>query len=397
MSKDDLYHILGVSKNSSQDDIKKAYKKKAMEYHPDKTNGDKAKEEHFKKINEAYGVLNDPKKKQMYDQFGVVDGQQGGGGAGVDIGDIFANMFGGGGMPGMRSQGPGGFSFVFMGDDNQPDDIFRSFFEGGMPNRRQPRPCDTINVPVDISDIYYGRVKKVEFELLDQCNKCQGSGAADPSCVIKCMACNGQGKMSQQMGPFFVQTMMCGNCGGQGTTIKNNKVCQGCKGQKTMYAKKYFELNIPKGIPNGHEVRMDGKGAYDEQIQKNRDIVFKFHWDIKPPYMVDQANMNVIYEMQVPLEDILAGFERKVTVYNEEFTFKADHYLNPSKRIVLDEMGLFDSKKKKNGDLILNIKVDFSDNDKLVKYNDILRKIFKRPAKEEKADTEEKNVINLTR
>lgn len=398
---DDLYNLLNVSKDASQEEIKKAFKKKAMECHPDKTNGDKSKEELFKKINDAYGVLSNPEKRQMYDQFGIVDGQPGGGGPGgggipPDFADILNGMFGGMGMGGpgrggRAHMGPGGFSFVFMGDEgggmsgDPHDDAFHPFFGmggGPRPRPQQPRRADMIEVEIDINDIFYGKTKKVEFELLDQCNKCEGTGAADPSFIVKCMTCNGAGKVHQQMGPFFMQSATCPSCAGQGSTIKNNKHCLTCKGKKTVFHKKAFELKLPKGITNNHEVRMDKKGSFDEQLKGYRDMIFKFKYNIQPPYSLDE-DMNVHFELTVPIEDLLSGFERKVQIYNEEFTIVSEHYFNPNRKISLDGLGVQNLKKNKTTDLILHVKVEYGECEKLIKYNDIIRKVLKKPSKEE--------------
>lgn len=383
----ELYDTLGISKGATPEEVKKAFRRKAMECHPDKHPG---KDAEFKKVNEAYSILTDPDKRRMYDQFGVTNDQGGGmpgGPGGVDLNDILQSMFGGGGggfpgmggmpgmhgmpgMPGMGGGGPGGFSFVFMGEDDGPshDEIF---------GRRQARECDTINIPVDICDIFYGKTKKVEFELLDQCAKCTGTGAADPSFVMKCLTCNGKGSVTQQMGPFFAQSVRCHNCAGNGSSIKNNKICQTCKGQKTVYNKRGFELKIPKGIPNNHELRMDEKGAYDERIKKNKDILFRFQHEVRQPYEIDVEG-NVIYTYKIPIDDLLAGFEKKVMIYNEEYTIQSDHYVNPNKNITVPQMGTFNIKKAKQMDLIIKLVPDYTDSERLIKYNDVLRKIFKK-------------------
>lgn len=383
----ELYDTLNLSKNASPDEIKKAFRKKAIECHPDKHAGDKDKEAEFKKINEAYSILSDPDKRKMYDQFGITDANQGGGGpGGVDLNDILKGMFGGmggmPGMPGMGGGGPGGFSFVFMnGDEDQPEmpgDFMHNFFGGGGgPRQRQQKLADVIDIPVDICDIYYGKTKKVEFELLDLCNKCNGTGAADPAFVVKCLTCNGKGSITQQMGPFFAQSVRCHSCAGSGSTIKNNKICQTCKGNKTVYNKRSFELKIPKGIPNGHEIRMEDKGAYDERIKKNKDMLFRFRWEVGFPYEIE-SDGTVRYNYHIPLEDLLAGFEKTIKIYNEDVLLKSDHYINPNNQVVVQGMGIFNMKKNKHMDLMIKLTPIYNDNERLVKYNDVVRKIFKK-------------------
>lgn len=384
MTDSKLYNTLGVSKSATPEEIKKAFRKKAIELHPDKHAGDKKKEEQFKEINEAYSVLSDPEKRKRYDQFGTIDNA---GGMATDINDILKEMFGGGMMGG----GGGTFS-VFMNGDDVGEDIFQSFFGGGG-HPRQKLQADIVDVNIDICDIYYGKTSKVEFELLDLCGKCNGLGASDASGIIKCMTCNGQGSLTQQIGPFFMQTVKCGSCGGTGSSIKSSKVCQTCKGEKTVYNKKHFELKIPKGIANNYELKMDEKGSYDMRAKKHKDILFRFHYDIKYPYEIDRDN-NVTYNLKISLEDILAGFEKSITLYNEEYKIKLDHYINPNEPIVIPHMGI----NKKN--LIIKLQVEFGDSDRLVKYNDIMRKIFKRPKQEsgvEKESSSTKNkVLNIT-
>lgn len=399
----ELYKLLNIPCTASQDEVKKAFRKKAVELHPDKHNGDKTKEEEFKKINEAYTILSDPEKRKRYDQFGVVDETMTAG-MPTDINDILKGMFGmdiGGG-------GGNGFSFVFMNGDegghgmnmnNPHEDIFGSFF-GGFPGMRgggHQRLADIVEIPIDICEIYYGKTKKVEFEMLDLCGKCRGTGAADPSAVIKCLTCNGKGNITQQIGPIFVQTSKCHSCNGAGTTIKNNKICQGCKGQKTVYTKKVFELKVPKGIPVNHEIHMPEKGAYEERIKKNKDLVFKFRYDIKPPYTLE--DLDVIYTLSLPIEDLLTGFEKNITLYNEEYLLKSEKYFNPNNSHIIDGMGLQNIKRpNKQGNLIIKFNIEFTESERLKKYNDVLRKILKKTKPDdgdEQPGEKSNKIINL--
>lgn len=282
---------------------------------------------------------------------------------------------------------------MFMNEEmSGGQDFMQDFF--GQSAKRQ-KPSDMIEIPVDICDVFYGKSKKVEFEMLDQCSKCDGTGAADPSFVIKCMTCGGKGSMTQQIGPFFAQSVRCGSCAGTGTTIKNNKICQCCKGKKTVYSKRAFELKIPKGIPDGHETRMDSKGAFDERLGCNKDMIFKFKREIKPPYSVDNDG-NVTLTVPITLDELLIGFEKKLQIYNETHVLKSEHYFNPDNVIKLDGMGIFSIKKNRPMDLNIRFVVQYSDSDRLVKYNDVLRKVIK---KETTTNTEcdEKHIIHITK
>jgi DnaJ-class molecular chaperone len=376
MQNQDLYDALKISKGASTDEIRKAFKRQAMEYHPDKTAGDKEKEEQFKKINEAYSVLSDPQKRDMYDKFGVVDGGAGGG-PGPDISDLFKNMFnGGGGMPG----GGGGFSFVFGGGPpggggGGMEDILGQMFGGGGGPGRQSQQHELIDVPISLTELYHGTTKKIEFEILDMCHKCQGSGAQDPSHILKCMMCKGEGHVNIQINHFMTTTVTCDSCGGQGTTIKNNKFCSSCNGKKTQYTKKTFELAIPKGISNGHAVRMNGKGSWNEQTKQHGVMVFRIIHNIQPPFSLQGSDVS--YKMDVTLDELLCGFEKEIDLYGEKKKVISPGYFNPSKPHVTPGKGLPTSKKN-NGNFVINWNVIFEDSPRLAKYNDVFQKVMKR-------------------
>ena len=402
---DDLYNVLGVDRNASQEDIKKAFRKKAVQCHPDKHPGDASKEEEFKRLNDAYMVLSDQDKRSRYDMFGETDDM---GAGGVPMADIFKGMFGmdiggAGGGP-----GNGGFSFVFMGDGPQDphQHIFEQMFGGGGGGRGGPpqrKPVDAIDVPIELHDVFHGTTKKVEFELLDQCHKCNGTGASDPSAVINCMTCNGSGRVAQQMGPFFVQSATCPNCGGKGNTIRANKVCTTCKGQRTHFTKRMFELKIPKGIPNHYEIKMDDKGSYDERLKGNRDMLFRFVYAVPSNIALEMRRegggtepvYDVVYTLPITLEDVLAGFEKKINLYKDEYTIKSEAYFNPSNPFVVEGKGLPCMKRaNRQGNLIFKFVVEFNNNEKLRKHNEVMRKVLKRPQVSGDAENDKTIIVN---
>jgi molecular chaperone DnaJ len=371
----DLYATLNVSRDASPDDIKRAFKRLAVENHPDKNQGCKDKEERFKSINQAYSVLSDPQKRQMYDQYGTADPAA----APPDLNEILRGMFGGGmpgmhGMPGMQA-GQGGFNFVFM--DGAPD-IFEQIFGGGQHKREHPKNhnADIVEVTVDINDIHYGNNKRVEFDLLELCGACQGSGASDPSQVMKCITCKGKGEVVQQIGPFM-NRLRCPSCSGNGSAIK--RACTSCKAQKTVYNKKVFDLRLPKGIPNGHEVRMPGRGGYNVATKGTKDMVFKFKHDIQAPYSLDPHG-NVLYEVPITIEELVGGFNKTVKLYRDDTTLASDRYFNPERPIVLKGKGIHSMQTGEPTDMHLVFKIEFVDSERLTKYKDIFHKIFKRAA-----------------
>lgn len=420
---EDYYNLLGVSKDAAPEEIKKAYKKMAIACHPDKQPDNPDAEGQFKKINEAYSVLSDADKRRMYDQFGA-EGLQGmagmsgmsgmSGGAGVDINEILKGMFGSGGFPGAHGAFPGrggpgpdqGFSFVFQTDGGGggafPDDLFGSMFGGGFPFGAGPGgrgggrklPPDVVEIPIDINDIFYGNNKKVEFEMLELCGQCGGCGAQDQSHIIKCVSCKGSGHMMQQIGPFFTQKTKCTGCGGEGSSIKNNKFCQKCNGDKTMYNKKIFEFKLPKGVPNGHEIKMEKKGSYDPATKQYKDILFKFKYNIAEPYVLDD-HMNVVYNIKLTIDELLGGFSKNIKVYREDMILQSERYFNPNKSIIVKGQGLYSNKKSKSSDLVFKFNVEFTDNERLSKYNDILQKVLKKEPVT--TDKDAKNVIDISK
>lgn len=395
----DLYERLNVPRTASIEDVKKSFKKLAIQFHPDKCRNEATdvkaeKEETFKKLNEAYCVLSDPDRKARYDQFGTTDDPPQMGGDGVNMNDIFQNIFGNG-APGANI--PGGFSFVFMDGNGQRTEMggnggfanfggmppgFEALFGGGGRQHSQQRnKQDTIEVGIDINDIYYGETKKVEFEMLELCEPCKGSGAQDPSHLLKCMTCQGVGALHQQVGPFLTQSVPCHSCAGHGTTVQHNKQCQKCKGKKTIYVKKVFELKLPRGIPNNYEVVMEGKGAYNNETRRNNDMRFKFVYNIQEPYKLDDEK-NVLMTVRVTLEELLGGFVKEMSLYKETLTLTSEHYFNPTKTIIIQGKGLYDMHAEKQRDLHIHFQVEYSENERYKRYSDVLRKILKTPQKD---------------
>jgi len=255
MSKRDYYEVLGINKNATESEIKVAFRKKAMEFHPDRNKSPDA-EAKFKEVNEAYEVLSDPKKKQMYDQYGhnAFNGQQGGYGGGQGGGgfeDIFSQFFGG--------QGGGG-----EGDDL--GDIFSQFFGGSRRStsgRYSNRINKNIEVQINISvcEAAKGVVKKISYEYKTNCPHCHGTGAQNPNDIKTCPQCHGRGKVIQEVNtPFGRQRyeQTCSHCHGRGKII--TEACSHCHGRGYVTSKNEQEINIPAGIENGSIFKVGGGG-----------------------------------------------------------------------------------------------------------------------------------------
>jgi molecular chaperone DnaJ len=385
----DLYDLLGIARNASPEDVKKAYRKLALKLHPDK-NPDQTPEmqEKFKRVTEAYTVLSDSEKRDHYDRFGTVDGMGSGAGMSMDINEIFKDFFGDMGGPG------GGFSFSFGGGGG-----------GGMPfgfngfgNQGRGSPSmrpEVLQVPISLSDIYYGDTKKINYEILDKCHVCDGRGAADPKDLLLCVRCKGEGMIQQQMSPFMVACTTCPSCNGNGSAIKNGKVCTHCKGQKNAYYKRTFDIKLPKGIPDGHQFRLQGKGSYNVKEKQNGDLILIFKYSIEPQFQVD-SNGDVFTELTLSLPDLFCGFKKELSIYNKQLQVFSKQYFDYNIPKVIPNFGLPHFKKPNNGNLIIKFKIAGYDPEKLAKYQEVFYKVFKREPVTKPEDIDPSLLIELS-
>lgn len=252
-TKRDYYEVLGVAKTASADEIKSAYRKLAMKYHPDRNPGDESAKAKFQEASEAYEVLSNAEKRQRYDQFGHQGVEFGPGGfdfsrdfshfQDVDLGDILNSVFGG-------AMGGGGFDFGNM-------------FGGGGRRRADPnapqRGSDmSMELEVDFEEALFGSERTIELTLPEQCSSCGGTGAAHGSKRVKCPTCGGRGAVIRGNG-FFQVRQPCPKCGGEGSIIE--RPCPDCGGSGQTRAKRKVSLRIPKGVDTGSRLRLTGKGG----------------------------------------------------------------------------------------------------------------------------------------
>ena len=282
MAKRDYYEILGTNKSASPEEIKKAYRKQALKYHPDKNKGDKVAEAKFKEASEAYHILSDKSRKANYDQFGHA---------------AFEN-----------SGGRGGFSnFDFS---NSFSDIFEDFFEGfgESRGRRRGRSADfrgadlRYDLSISLEDSYNGKKQEINFSSSDKCEACNGSGAEPGSKPISCSTCGGQGQVRSSQGFFTIQ-QTCPQCAGAGEQISSP--CVGCRGIGKKQTRKKISTTIPKGVDDGTRIRLSGKGEAGVKGGGNGDLYIFV--SIKPHSIFKRSEENLFFEFPISLADAALG------------------------------------------------------------------------------------------
>ncbi len=333
MSKD-YYSILGVERNASPDEIKKAYRKKAMDSHPDRHNGDATKETEFKAINEAYAVLSDAQKKARYDQFGSAEG--------------------GGGFGGM-----GGFDF---GDINV-EDIFSSvfgnmgWFGGGRRQRRDEGGEDIQQeVHITFAESFSGVKKEIHFEKMVNCESCHGHGTKDGKEPKKCPTCQGSGYVTRATRSIFgmmQQTVVCDNCGGEWVKIEDP--CRECHGKRRVKKKIEQTVNIPAGIDDGMTLRMTGEGHAGKHTPG--DLYISCHVDQSHENLVREGN-NIHTILHISPTEAVLGIHKKIKfplIGEREIRIAAGTQHGKKLQLSSDGMPLLG--KKWRGDLIITLEI----------------------------------------
>lgn len=262
MSKRDYYEVLGVSKEADERELKKAYRKLAMKYHPDKNPGDQEAENKFKEINEAYQILSDPQKKSAYDRFGHagVDPNSGYGGASGGFEGNFEDIFGSFG---------GGFSDIFS-------DIFSgSGFGGNSRGKSGPKKGADIqyNIQLEFHEAAFGTEKQIKIKRYEHCDVCEGSGAKKGTQRKTCPTCNGTGEVKQVRNTLFgrmVNVATCSQCDGEGSVIETP--CNNCKGSGKVVKEKSISIKIPAGVDNGSIIRLSAEGELGQRKGPRGDL-----------------------------------------------------------------------------------------------------------------------------
>ncbi len=291
--KRDYYEVLGVGKNASAEEIKKAYRKVAMKYHPDRNPGDAVVEEKFKEASEAYEVLSDTEKKARYDQLGHQAFGPGGGGGFHDASDIFEQVFGG--------------SFNIS-----------DLFGGGRRRSGSERGSDLrYDLDVDFEEAALGSHRTLTFSVSSTCKRCSGSGAEPGTSKSTCGTCGGHGQISSR-GGFIQFSQTCPTCGGGGATILTP--CRACNGGGSVKELKKIKLKIPAGIEGGSRQRLVGKGEAGTRGGPTGDIFIVFH--VRDHAFFRRNDLDIIVEVPVPFHIAMLGGEIQVPTLHGDATLK---------------------------------------------------------------------------
>ncbi|MGR3294341.1 MAG: molecular chaperone DnaJ [Candidatus Scalindua sp.] len=286
MGKEDYYNVLGVERNASQDDVKRAYRKLALKYHPDKNQGNKQAEEKFKIAAEAYEVISDSDKRRRYDQYGH-EGLRGGESRGFgnfeDIFDAFGDIFGGGG---------GGGS------------IFEEFFGGGRRQAEKRGASLRCDISIDFKEVATGTEKTIEITKRDICEECRGTGARKGTSPVSCPYCKGKGEIHQRQGFFTIRTT-CPKCQGNGRIIETP--CGKCGGHGVYPKKSDIKVKIPAGIEDGSRLRVTGQGESGANGAHPGDLYCDIH--IKPHSIFKRHDYDIICEFPITFTQAALGCE----------------------------------------------------------------------------------------
>lgn len=334
MSKRDYYEVLGVSKDVSAADLKKAYRRHAMKFHPDRNADNPEAEEKFKEAKEAHDVLSDSQKRAAYDQYGhaAVDGSHGGGGGGGGgfsgdfgdvFGDVFGDIFGGGG--GRR----GGGSRAFRGSDLR------------------------YNLELTLEEAVFGTKVEIRVPTMVGCKVCDGTGAKKGSTPTNCATCGGVGQVRMQQGFFAVQ-QTCPNCHGQGKTISDP--CSSCHGQGRTQEQKTLSVKVPAGVDNGDRIRLAGEGEAGEHGGPTGDLYVQMH--VKPHPIFKRDESDLYCDMPISMVTATLGGELEVPTLDGKLNLKIPKETQSSRLFRIKGKGVNPVRGGATGDLLCRVHVE---------------------------------------
>ena len=335
MAKRDYYDVLGVNKNATPDELKSAYRKLAVKYHPDKNPGDKVAEDKFKEASEAYGVLSDKSKKENYDNFGHAAFENGGGGQG----------------------GFGGFG-GFSGADFS--DIFEDFFGDFGGGRRSSRKNNNrgsdlrYDLSISLEEAYTGKKQNIQFSTTEKCNTCKGNGSKPGHSPDRCTYCGGNGRVRSNQGFFTVQ-QTCPQCAGSGEEITNP--CNDCNGQGNKQSSKKISVTIPKGVDDGTRIRLAGKGEAGTRGGASGDLYLFIN--VESHQVFKRSDVNLFFEFPISIADAALGTTIEIpTINGGKAKIKIPEGTQSGKQFRLKGKGMPFMRRGDFGDLYVQVKTE---------------------------------------
>ncbi|GAA3964263.1 molecular chaperone DnaJ [Hymenobacter antarcticus] len=332
-TKRDYYEILGIAKNAAADEIKSAYRKMAIKYHPDKNPDDPSAEDKFKEAAEAYEVLSHPEKRARYDRYGHQGMGNGGGGGPQNMEDIFSQ-----------------FGDIFGGD---------GFFGGGRQGggRRQRKGSNLrIKLKLDLEEIANGVEKKIKVKRYVACQPCSGTGAKNGTDLKTCATCQGQGQTKRVVNTMLgqmVSSSTCPTCNGEGKTIVST--CDVCKGEGRQLHEEVIPINIPAGVANDMQLSMNGKGNFPERGGVPGDLLIQI--EEEPHEFLKRDGNNIMFEQYISFVDAALGASLEVPTIEGKVKIKVDPGTQPGKILRLRGKGIKDLNGYGRGDQLIHLNV----------------------------------------
>ena len=321
----DYYSILGVSRTATQEEIKKAYRRLALKYHPDRNPGDPQAEERFKEITEAYQVLSDPAKRASYDRYGRVET---------------------GGAGGWGFEGFSGFSDIF-------EEFFRDIFGTRETRSKAQRGKDILrSVTISLSDALKGTTLNLKVKRMETCPQCKGLGAVNPGDYATCPTCEGRGQIYYRQG-FFTVSRTCPHCGGEGIILKNP--CSRCKGEGRITVERTVRVEIPPGMEDGFRIRMPGEGHAGVYGGEPGDLYVEVK--IKEDPLFRREGRHLIYEPRISYVQAILGTRLEIPLMDEVIEVNVPPGLQPGDTIKVKGKGMPSLDGGRRGDLLVRPRV----------------------------------------
>lgn len=335
----DFYETLGVGKGADADELKKAYRKLAMQYHPDRNPDDKEAEKKFKEVNEAYDILKDDQKRAAYDRFGHAAFENGGPGAGG---------FGGGGFGG---GGFGGFGDIF---EEMFGDFGAAAGRGGGRQSAMQGSDLRYNMEISLSDAFEGRKTQIRVPTSVTCDVCDGTGAAEGKAPVTCPTCGGRGRVRAQSG-FFTVERTCHTCGGSGQVIEDP--CTNCGGEGRVHKEKTLNVNIPAGVEDGTRIRLSGEGEAGMRGGPPGDLYIFI--GIKPHSLFQRDGANIHCQVPIPMATAALGGHIEVpTIEGKRARVSVPEGTSTGERFRLKDKGMTVLRTKSRGDMFVQVYVE---------------------------------------